>query len=207
MKTLSITAPTFTIQGLSLLWCHIVTIKYGRQQSRIWTPRSFRLGLEPKLSGSTYELLNCLEFCCSFSNIAQLALRRHCTRPRIVFVTSQHRTSLTVSTTDRHAIKQRAKILRGLDRLKKGASEKFEKEQLKTLEEDLAQYVVMRLIESRAHLTVALDSDSDLSKPSRKIPPMLSKKTQRMCCGNFISLSTWPIESLPTVPSAARSTS
>lgn len=104
-------------------------------------------------------------------------------------------------------MKQRAKVLRGLDRLKKGASEKFEKEQLKTLEEDLAQYVVIRLIESRARLTVTLDSDSDSSKPSRKIPPMLSKKTPRMSCGNFIFSLTWPIESLPTVPSAARSTS
>lgn len=104
-------------------------------------------------------------------------------------------------------MKQRAKVLRGLDRLKKGASEKFEKEQLKTLEEDLAQYVVMmRLVESCAHLTVTPDSDSDLSKPSRKILPMLSKKMPRMCCGNFISLSIWPIESLPIVPSAARST-
>lgn len=103
-------------------------------------------------------------------------------------------------------MKQRAKVLRGLDRLKKGAGEKFEKEQLKTLEEDLAQYVVMRLVESRAHLTIILGSDSDLSKLSRKILHMLTKKTPRMCCGNFTSLSTWPTESLPIVPSAARST-
>lgn len=37
-------------------------------------------------------------------------------------------------------MKQRARVLRGLDRLKRGASDKFEKEQLKTLEEDLAQF-------------------------------------------------------------------
>ncbi|KAJ4423963.1 hypothetical protein N0V82_001391 [Gnomoniopsis sp. IMI 355080] len=38
------------------------------------------------------------------------------------------------------AMKQRARVLRGLDRLKKGSSDKFEKEQLKTLEADLSQF-------------------------------------------------------------------
>lgn len=104
-------------------------------------------------------------------------------------------------------MKQRAKVLRGLDRLKKGASEKFEKEQLKMLEEDLAQYVILRSIDLGAQLTVISDFDSDSSKPSRKTRPMLLKKTPRMCCGNFISLSTWPIESSPTALSAARNTS
>lgn len=103
-------------------------------------------------------------------------------------------------------MKQRAKVLRGLDRLKKGASEKFEKEQLKTLEEDLAQYVILRRIGPVAQLTVTSDFDSDLSKPLRKTRPTLLKKTPRMYCGNFISLSTWPTESSPTAPSAARNT-
>lgn len=85
-------------------------------------------------------------------------------------------------------MKQRAKVLRGLDRLKRGASEKFEKELLKTLEEDLAQYVILRPIDLRAKLTVTLDFASALSKLSPKTRSTLLKKMPRMCYGNSTSL-------------------
>lgn len=44
-------------------------------------------------------------------------------------------------------MKQRSKLIRGIDRVKKNASDKFDKEQLKTVEEQLAQYVISRPIE------------------------------------------------------------
>lgn len=102
-------------------------------------------------------------------------------------------------------MKQRARVLRGLDRMKRGAGDKLEKEHLKTLEEDLAQYVILRPIERRINLIVTIDFALASSKPSRKTRNTLSKKTPRTCCGNCTSSSTWPIGNSLTLPSAARS--
>lgn len=52
-------------------------------------------------------------------------------------------------------MRQRARVVRDLDELKKGPSKKSEEEQLKKLEDDMAEYVAMRPLTTFAQVLTA----------------------------------------------------
>lgn len=100
----------------------------------------------------------------------------------------------------REAKKQRLKIIRDIDQLKKGTTNKTEEEQLRKLEEDMAEYVSMRPIAtSTQNPDQLLGSVSALSILYPKTPSILSSRTPRIPCGNSTSLSTRPTEICCTV--------
>lgn len=99
-------------------------------------------------------------------------------------------------------MRQRARVVRDLDELKKGPSKKTEEEQLKKVENDMAEYVAMRPTDAPAQVLIKpyIDFAFVLSAPSPKTPSTPSSKTPRRLCGNSTSLSTTATETSSTAP-------